>query len=72
MEPKGEAKHPSQIPSIHPSTSAFMGMESIREPDQVPDNIWNEPILPFTIVRGLYHGWLMACISHYHPVGPYL
>lgn len=63
VEPKGEAMHPSQTPSIHPSTSAFMGLEFIYELDQVRDSIWYEPIQPFTIVRGLYHEWLVACIS---------
>jgi hypothetical protein len=67
VEPKGEATHPSQTPSIHPSTSAFMGLEFICEPDQALDHVWYEPILPFTIVRGLYNEWLVAYISQYHP-----
>jgi len=55
--------HRSQTPSIHLSTSAFMGVEFICEPDQVPDNIWYEPILPVTMsgaftMNGLQHAYL--------------
>lgn len=57
---------PSEAPSIHSNTSAFIGV------DQAPFISWFEPLLPLTLVRKLDHKWLAACILCYHHVIPHL
>ena len=70
VEPKNEAMVPSQAPSLHSSTSAFIGHGSVCVPDQAPFVVWVEPILPFAFVRELDHEWLVVYISQKYPVRP--
>jgi hypothetical protein len=41
-------------------------------PDQAPFVVWDESILPFTLVTELDCEWLVVCISRKHPVRPHL
>jgi len=72
MEPKNEAMALSQAPSLHSSTSMFIGHGPVCVPDQAPFVVWVEPILQFTFVRELDHGWLVLYISQKHLVRPHL
>jgi hypothetical protein len=60
VEPKTEAVPPSRAPSIHPSTSAFIGLGPICVLDQAPFVAWVEPVLPFIIVRDK-QTWMGGC-----------
>jgi hypothetical protein len=53
VEPKTEGVLPSWAPSVHPNTSAFIGLGAIFVPEQVAFVVWAEHILPFTFVREL-------------------
>jgi len=72
MEPKNEAMAPSQAPSLHSSTIAFIGHGPVCVPDQAPFVVWVEPNLPFVFVRELDLERLVAYISQKHPVRPHL
>jgi hypothetical protein len=51
VEPKSETVPPSQAPSIHPSTTAFISFGPVCVPDQAPFVVWVESVLLFTLVR---------------------
>jgi len=53
VEPKTKAVPPSQAPSVHTSTSAFIGLGPVHIPNQAPIVVWVDPILPLTIGREL-------------------
>jgi hypothetical protein len=58
MKPKTEAVPPSQAPSIHPTTSAFIGLGPIHVPNQAPFVVSVEPILSFALVMEHDHAHL--------------
>ena len=72
VEPKTEAVPPSQAPSVHPSTSAFLSPVPICVPDQAPFFVWVEPVLPFTFVNKLNCECLVVYIPQKHTVRPHL
>ena len=68
VEPKTKAVPPSQAPSVHPSTSVFIGLGPVHIPDQAPIVVWVEPILPLTLggkltVNGLWNAYLSIILS---------
>jgi hypothetical protein len=48
VEPKTKTVPTSQAPSIHPSTSAFIGLGPVCVPDQASFVVWVEPVLLYT------------------------
>jgi len=50
----------------------LFGLGPVCVPDQAPDNIWFEPVLPLGFVREPGHDWLVVRISCYHSVSPHL
>lgn len=40
MEPESEVMPPFPVPSIHPSTSAFIGLGPIHVPDKASSTVW--------------------------------
>jgi hypothetical protein len=72
VDSKTEAVPSSQAPSIHPSTSAFIGLGPVFVPYKAPFAVWVESILLFILVRKLDHDRLVECISWKHPVRSHL
>jgi hypothetical protein len=72
VEPKSDTVPLSLAASIHPSTSAFIGLGPVRVPDQAPFVVWVEPILPFTLAKETDCEWLVVCTSQKHRVRPHL
>ena len=61
--------HPPTEPHLHtPRARALTGLRPVHVPNQVPFNIWCEPVLPFTLVRELDCEWTVVRISWYHSV----